>query len=156
MRKGHTCRNPTTTILLKLELYVGWFQRRGFVPRKQLPQENKCPWLNEDYRPAFCCCCSCNFFYWSVVDLQYCVSCRCTAKFQLFFQLIFHYRFLQDNLVSCAVGPCLSSVLNFFFILEYSRSTMLLVSGVQQSDSVIHISIPFQILFPYRLLQNIE
>ena len=32
------------------------------------------------------------------------------------------------------------------------------VSGVRQSDSVIHIhiSIVFQILFPFRLLQNIE
>ena len=32
------------------------------------------------------------------------------------------------------------------------------VSGVQQSDSVthIHVSIPFHILFPFRLLQNIE
>ena len=32
------------------------------------------------------------------------------------------------------------------------------ISGVQQSDSVMHkhISILFQILFPYRLLQNIE
>ena len=31
-----------------------------------------------------------------------------------------------------------------------------LVSGVQQSDSVIHIcvSILFQVLFPFRLLQN--
>ena len=35
---------------------------------------------------------------------------------------------------------------------------VVLVSGVQQSDSVIHIHIffLFQILFPYRLLQNIE
>ena len=35
---------------------------------------------------------------------------------------------------------------------------MMLVSGVQQSDSVIHIhvSILFQILYPFRLLQNIE
>ena len=35
---------------------------------------------------------------------------------------------------------------------------VVLVSGVQQSDSVIniHISILLQILFPYRLLQNIE
>ena len=34
----------------------------------------------------------------------------------------------------------------------------MLVSGVQQSDSVIHIhvSILFQILFPFSLLQNIE
>ena len=35
---------------------------------------------------------------------------------------------------------------------------VVLVSGVQQSDSVIHIhvSILFQILFPFRLLQNME
>ena len=35
---------------------------------------------------------------------------------------------------------------------------VVLVSGVEQSDSVlhIHITILFQILFPYRLLQNIE
>ena len=34
----------------------------------------------------------------------------------------------------------------------------MLVSGVQQSDSVIHLHVPilFQILFPFRLLQNIE
>ena len=32
---------------------------------------------------------------------------------------------------------------------------VVLVSGVQQSDSVIHMYL-FQILFPYRLLQNIE
>ena len=35
---------------------------------------------------------------------------------------------------------------------------VVLVSGIQQSDSVIHIHIfiLFQILFPYRLLHNIE
>ena len=32
----------------------------------------------------------------------------------------------------------------------------MLVSGVQQSDSVIHTYIFFQILFSYRLLQNTE
>ena len=34
----------------------------------------------------------------------------------------------------------------------------MVVSGVQPSDSVIHmyISIPIQILFPYRLLQDTE
>ena len=34
----------------------------------------------------------------------------------------------------------------------------MLVSGIQQSDSVIHICISFlfQILFPFRLLQDIE
>ena len=33
---------------------------------------------------------------------------------------------------------------------------LVLFSGVQQSDSVTHIFNLFQILFPYRLLQNIE
>ena len=37
-----------------------------------------------------------------------------------------------------------------------SINNVVLVSGVQQSDSVIHTSILFQILFPFRLLQNIE
>ena len=34
----------------------------------------------------------------------------------------------------------------------------MLVSGIQQSDSIIHIHVPifFQILFPFRLLDNIE
>ena len=37
-------------------------------------------------------------------------------------------------------------------------NNVVLVSGVQQSDLVIHIhvSILFQILFPFKLLQNIE
>ena len=35
-------------------------------------------------------------------------------------------------------------------------NNVVLVSGVQQSDSVIHVSILFQILFPFRLLQNTE
>ena len=37
-------------------------------------------------------------------------------------------------------------------------NNVVLVSGVQESDSVIHIhvSILFQILFPFRLLQSIE
>ena len=33
---------------------------------------------------------------------------------------------------------------------------VVLVSGVQESDSVIHIFILFQILFPYRRLQNMS
>ena len=33
---------------------------------------------------------------------------------------------------------------------------VVLVSGVQQNDSVIHVCILFQILFPYRLFQSIE
>ena len=56
---------------------------------------------------------------------------------------------------------CLSGVAFFFFLnvigveLIYN---VVLVSGVQQSASVIHIHIfiLFQILFPYRSLQSIE
>ena len=32
----------------------------------------------------------------------------------------------------------------------------MLASGVQQSDSVTHVSILFQILFPFNLLQSIQ
>ena len=47
----------------------------------------------------------------------------------------------------------------FIFLIEVQLIySIVLVSGVQQSDSVIHtyISILFQILFPHRLLQNTE
>ena len=48
---------------------------------------------------------------------------------------------------------------NFQFYIElYLINNVVIVSGVQQSDSVIHIhvSILFQILFPFRLLHNTE
>ena len=32
----------------------------------------------------------------------------------------------------------------------------MIISGVQQSDTVVHVSVLFQILFPFRLLHNIE
>ena len=35
-------------------------------------------------------------------------------------------------------------------------NNVVLVSGIQRSDSVIHASILFQILFPFRLLQSTE
>ena len=46
----------------------------------------------------------------------------------------------------------------FFLIGVELIINVVLVSGAQHSDSNIHIHIPilFQILFPYRLLQNIE
>ena len=42
------------------------------------------------------------------------------------------------------------------FIEVYLIYSVVLVSGVKQSDSVTQIFNLFQILFPYRLLQNIE
>ena len=44
----------------------------------------------------------------------------------------------------------------FFLCWSIVDSQYVLVSGVQQSDAVIHISLLFQILFLSRLLQNIE
>ena len=45
-----------------------------------------------------------------------------------------------------------------FYIGVQLINNIVLVSGVQQSDSVIPIQVPllFQILFPFRLLENIE
>ena len=45
-----------------------------------------------------------------------------------------------------------------FFIGAWFVKSVVLVSGVRQSDSVthIHVFILFQILFPCNLLQNIE
>ena len=54
------------------------------------------------------------------------------------------------------------SWISFFFFLIFIgvelTYNVVLVSGIQQSESVIHIhiSILFQILFPYRSLQSIE
>ena len=52
-----------------------------------------------------------------------------------------------------------------FYMGEELINNVVLASGIQESDSVIqesdsviytHVSILFQILFPFRLLQNIE
>ena len=43
-----------------------------------------------------------------------------------------------------------------FYIRIQLINNLVLVSSVQKSYSVIHVSIPFQILVPFRLLQNTE
>ena len=58
-------------------------------------------------------------FYCSLVDLQHCISFRCTAKWfnhicMYFFQIVFHYRSLQDiKYISLCytLRPCYLSVL---------------------------------------------
>ena len=42
------------------------------------------------------------------------------------------------------------------FLLKQLIYNVVSVSGIQQNDSFIHIIIPFQIFFPFRLLKNIE
>ena len=60
----------------------------------------------------------------------------------------------------CALFSLFILDLDFFKNLFYTGVQLIynvvLVSSVQQSDSVIHISILFQILFPRGLLQSIE
>ena len=43
-----------------------------------------------------------------------------------------------------------------FFIEVELIYNVVIVFAVQQSDSVIHVRVLFQILFPYRFSQNIE
>ena len=57
------------------------------------------------------------------------------------------------------MAVAVSIFFNFlFYIGAQLINDVVLVSGVQQRDSVIHVhvSILFQILFPIRLLQNSE
>ena len=44
----------------------------------------------------------------------------------------------------------------FYFIWEYSGITMFCWFQIYSSDLGIHISILFQVLFPFRLLHNIK
>ena len=52
-----------------------------------------------------------------------------------------------------AQAPCLCKIF-FYFGLGHSWFTVLLVSGIQQSDWVIYVHV--SILFPFRLLQNTD
>ena len=57
------------------------------------------------------------------------------------------------------MGNFCSIFFNFLFYIGVELiSNAVLVSGVQQSDSVVHIhvSILFQVLFPFTLFHNIE
>ena len=51
----------------------------------------------------------------------------------------------------------LDDVISFNFCIRIQLVyNIVLVSGMQQSDSTMHIAVLFQILFPYRLVQNIR
>ena len=60
---------------------------------------------------------------------------------------------------SASPAPRVDYFLKFLFYIEiWLIHNILLVSGVQQSDSVMYtqVSVVFKILFPFRLLHNIE
>ena len=65
------------------------------------------------------------FSNWSIVDLQCHISFKCTAVLYsytcIFFQIIFHYRLLQDikdRFLCCIIGPC---YLSSFYIVVYVK-----------------------------------
>ena len=71
------------------------------------------------------------FLNWSVVNLQCYVSFRCTAKWfsytytYILFQILFHYRLLQDieyRSLCYIVGPCCLSILYIQVCICWSQT----------------------------------
>ena len=87
--------------------------------------------------------------FYHILILTLCILV-CCGKSQIYFIVL--------HLVSSILN--IRSLLFFFifYIGVHLIYNVVLVSGVQQSDSVIHlhIFILFQIIFPYRLLQSTE
>ena len=68
------------------------------------------------------------FLNWSIVDLQYCVGFRCTAKwfsFTYIIQIIFHYKLIKIlNIIPCVIQQILAAYLFFFFYLYWTFVTV--------------------------------
>ena len=64
--------------------------------------------------------------------------------------------FLNDELAFIKIKHIAFLIWCLFYIGVSLIYNIVLVSSVQQSDSVIHISIIFQVIFPYKFLQNID
>ena len=72
----------------------------------------------------------------------------------LFKQVVSHFSFAlnpENSIVNLGYYAC-----KHFFIGVQLICNVVLVSGVEQSESIIHISPLFLIFSPFRLLQNIE
>ena len=70
------------------------------------------------------------FLNWSIVDLQYCVGFRCTAKwfsFTYFIQIIFHYKLIKIlNIIPCVIQQILAAYLFFLSVLDLCYSVRVL------------------------------
>ena len=101
-------------------------------------------------------------FNWRIIALKCIGFYRATMWITHNYICIYIYIYIYISPPSWVSLP--PPLLTFYFILEYNifqyivTNNIVLISDVQQSDSVIHIhaSVLFQILFPIRLLQNIE
>ena len=79
------------------------------------------------------------FFNWSIVDVQCCVSFRCTAKWFSYiyihiflFQILFHYRLLQDieySSLCYTVEPRCLSILYMCFIFYHMNPQSFMIFG---------------------------
>ena len=108
--------------LLMIAWCFGWFERTEFLAGKTGAWENARLLLTFSPPPPCIPPAPCSFFFllnyffnWIIVDLQCCVSFRYTAKWfsytyiYLFFQILFHYKLLQNTgyrSLCYTVGPC--------------------------------------------------
>ena len=97
-----------------------------------------------------------NFISLTYIFLQIRSTFKSASREVLFSPLLF-----TDTSKPAAFFFVIHLIILFYFLLfiyirVYLTDNVVIVSGVQQSDSVIHVSILFQIIFPFRLLHNIE
>lgn len=71
-----------------------------------------------------------------------------------------HQNMSTDSSCTCIFKNCLKRIFRQFkkngSTVDLQYFVLAHVLGVQQSDSLIHVSVLFQLLVPCRLLQNIE
>ena len=120
----------TPSIHINSELDLGWWNKR-----RNKNKGRKEEWICFLYFIFFSFFFFLNLFYWSMVDLQCCLSFQCTAKWfsytsiYILFHILFHYGLLQDMEYSSlcyTVGPdCLSILYIIVFFFHFHKTTCL-------------------------------